>query len=116
MARSSSTSACRAAAARIAYAATTSEGATRAKIPDVWTIHENRRRSTSLVMNSERVRELREEKGMTRRDLAAAAGISVKTVRRVEREKPVMFRTGRAVADALGIEPGPRRGRVLGRV
>jgi transcriptional regulator with XRE-family HTH domain len=69
----------------------------------------------SLVMNTERVQELREEKGMTRRDLAAVAGISMTTARRVEREKPVMFRTGRAVADALGIEPGPRRGRVLGR-
>jgi transcriptional regulator with XRE-family HTH domain len=63
----------------------------------------------SLVMNAERVQELREEKGMTSQDLAAVAGISVKTVRRVEREKPVMFRTGRAVADTLGVEPGARR-------
>jgi transcriptional regulator with XRE-family HTH domain len=67
----------------------------------------------SLVMNTERVQELREEKGMTRRDLAAVAGISMTTARRVEREKPMMFRTGRAVAGALGIEPSPGPGRVL---
>jgi len=68
-----------------------------------------------VVMSASRVRELREEKGMTSQDLAGEAGISVSTAYRVEREKPVMFRTGRAVADALGVEPGPRRGRVLGR-
>ena len=66
-----------------------------------------------VVMNSERVRELREEKGMTRRDLAGAAGISAETVRRVELEEPVYFRTGRAVAKALGVEPSPSLGRVL---
>jgi transcriptional regulator with XRE-family HTH domain len=64
-------------------------------------------------MNTEQVQTLREQKGMTRRDLAAVAGISVNTVRHVEREKPMMFRTGRAVADALGIEPSPSLGRVL---
>lgn len=52
-----------------------------------------------VVMSSERVRELREEKGMTRRDLAGVAGISVSTVERIEREVSVTFRTGRAVAD-----------------
>jgi transcriptional regulator with XRE-family HTH domain len=67
----------------------------------------------SLVMNAERVQELREEKGMTSQDLAAAAGISMTTARRVGREKPMMFRTGRAVADALGVEPSPGLGRVL---
>ena len=66
-----------------------------------------------VVMDSERVRELREEKGMSRRDLAGAAGISAKTVRRVELEEPVYFRTGRAVAKALGVEPSPSLGRVL---
>jgi len=66
-----------------------------------------------VVMDSERVRELREERGMTRRDLAGEAGISVDTVRSVEREKPVTFRTGCAVAGALGVEPSPSLGRVL---
>jgi hypothetical protein len=40
----------------------------------------------------------------------------VSTARRVEREEPVYFRTGRAVAKALGVEPSPSLGRVLGRV
>ena len=66
-----------------------------------------------VVMDSERVRELREEKGMSRRDLAGAAGISAQTVRRVELEEPVYFRTGRAVAEALGVEPSRDLGRVL---
>jgi transcriptional regulator with XRE-family HTH domain len=84
-------------------------------IPNAWTIHENGEETVYVVMNSERVRELREEKGMSRRDLAGAAGVSVETARRIEREAPVTFRTGRAVADALGVEPSPSLGRVLGR-
>jgi transcriptional regulator with XRE-family HTH domain len=72
-----------------------------------------RRRSVYVVMNADRVRELREEKGMTRRDLAGAAGISAETARRVERAEPVYFRTGRAVAEALGVEPSRDLGRVL---
>ena len=66
-----------------------------------------------VVMNSERVEELREQKGMARRDLAGAAGISVSTARRVELEEPVTFRTGRAIAVALGVEPPRSLGRVL---
>jgi transcriptional regulator with XRE-family HTH domain len=65
------------------------------------------------VMNGERVQELREEKGLSKRALAAAAGISVSTVRRAEREKPLYLSTGRKVADALGVEPSPSLGRVL---
>jgi transcriptional regulator with XRE-family HTH domain len=64
-------------------------------------------------MNTERVQTLREQKGMSRRDLAAVAGISAETVRSVELEQPVYFRTGRAVASALGVEPSPSLGRVL---
>jgi transcriptional regulator with XRE-family HTH domain len=66
-----------------------------------------------VVMDAERVQELREEKMMSRRDLAGAAGISVSTVRRAEREKPLYLSTGRKVADALGVEPSPSLGRVL---
>jgi transcriptional regulator with XRE-family HTH domain len=68
-----------------------------------------------VVMDDERVQELREQKGMSRRDLAGVAGISMTTARRVEGEEPVTFRTGRAVADALGVEPAPSLGRVLQR-
>jgi len=66
-----------------------------------------------VVMDSEQVRELRKQKGMSRRDLAGAAGVSAETARRVELEEPVTFRTGRAVASALGVKPSPSRGRVL---
>jgi transcriptional regulator with XRE-family HTH domain len=66
-----------------------------------------------LMMNSERVEELRAERGLSKRALAAEAGISLKTVRRLEREAPVTFRTGCAVAGALGVEPSPSLGRVL---
>jgi transcriptional regulator with XRE-family HTH domain len=64
-------------------------------------------------MNSEQVRSLREERGLSKRGLAAAASVSVSTVKRVEREEPVYFRTGRRVAKALGVEPSPSLGRVL---
>jgi transcriptional regulator with XRE-family HTH domain len=68
-----------------------------------------------VVMDSKQVRSLREQKGMTRRDLAGEAGISAETARRVELEEPVRFSTGRAVAEALGVEPSRDLGRVLGR-
>jgi transcriptional regulator with XRE-family HTH domain len=66
-----------------------------------------------VLMNSERVQELRQEKGLSKRDLAGAAGISPATATRVEREEPVTFRTGRKVAAAFGIGPSPSLGRVL---
>jgi transcriptional regulator with XRE-family HTH domain len=68
-----------------------------------------------VVMCRERVRALREEKGMSKRALAEKAGISVSTAKRVEREVPVTFRTGRAVAGALGVGPSRDLGRVLRR-
>jgi len=57
-----------------------------------------------VVMNGERVQELREEKALSKRALAAEAGISEKTARNAERGVPVTFGTGRAVAGALGVE------------
>jgi len=68
-----------------------------------------------VVMNRERVRELRKEKGLSERDLAAVAGVSMKTARSAEREVSVTFRPGRAVAEALGVGPSPSLGRVLAR-
>jgi transcriptional regulator with XRE-family HTH domain len=66
-----------------------------------------------LLMYGERVAALREEQMMSRRALAAEEGISAQTVRRVELELPVTFRTGRAVAEALDVRPPRRLGRVL---
>jgi DNA-binding XRE family transcriptional regulator len=59
-----------------------------------------------VEMNGAKVRELREEKGMSKRALAEAAGITPKTARRAEREEPVSLWTARKVAteggDGLG--------------
>jgi transcriptional regulator with XRE-family HTH domain len=60
-----------------------------------------------LVMNSKRIQELREEKGLSRRELAEAAGISMDTLRRVEREEPVSLKTAFHIAEVLEV-PHPR--------
>ena len=57
------------------------------------------------VMNSKRVQELREKKGLSRQKLAAAAGISLSTANRVEREEPVQVATAWKVAGAFGMHP-----------
>jgi transcriptional regulator with XRE-family HTH domain len=59
----------------------------------------------------EQVKSLREERGMTKRDLAEAAGISRTTVRNAERGEPVRTKTARGVATALGVYPLQRLGR-----
>jgi transcriptional regulator with XRE-family HTH domain len=59
----------------------------------------------------ERVRTLREEQGMSKRDLAAAAGISKTTARNAERGAPVRSKTARRAARALGVDPPQRLGR-----
>jgi len=59
----------------------------------------------------ERVRALREEQGMSKRDLAVAAGISKTTARNAERGEPVRAKTARRVAEALGVYPLQRLGR-----
>ena len=59
----------------------------------------------------ERVKTLREEQGMSKRDLAVAAGISKTTARNAERGAPVRSKTARKVAAALGGDPPQRMGR-----
>ena len=59
----------------------------------------------------ERVKALREECGITKGDLAAAAGISKKPARNAERGEPVRSKTARKVAAALGVDPPQRLGR-----
>lgn len=56
------------------------------------------------VMNSNRVRQLRKQRGMNRRDLATQAGISESTARRVERGSPVQASTVWKVAGVFGLE------------
>jgi len=58
----------------------------------------------------ERVKTLREERGMTKRDLAAA-GISKTTARNAERGEPIRSKTSREVARALEVDPPQRLGR-----
>ena len=63
----------------------------------------------------ERVKALRKERGMTKRDLAVAAGVSPKTAGTAERGEPVRSKTARKVAAALGVDPPQRLGRPANR-
>ena len=60
---------------------------------------------------SERVKTLREEREMIKRDLAATAGVSKATARNAERGAPVRSKTARKVARALDVDPTQRLGR-----
>ena len=64
-----------------------------------------------VEMHGDKVQELRSARGMSRRDLAAAAGISRSTARRAERAEPVRLTTAKAVAAALEVDPPQRLGR-----
>ncbi len=57
------------------------------------------------MMNGRRVEELREEKGLSRKELAEAAGISEAALRSVVREERVMVRTAKKVGTVLGVDP-----------
>ncbi len=58
-----------------------------------------------VVMDTPKVRELREERGLSRRDLARAVGLAESTLRSVERGEPARLATARKVAAYLGAEP-----------
>jgi len=64
-----------------------------------------------VEMHGDKVQELRSARGMSRRDLAAAAGISLSTAWRAERAEPVRVSTAKAVAAALEVDPPQRLGR-----
>ena len=68
-----------------------------------------------VEMHGEQVRALREGRGMSKRDLAAAAGVSKTTMRNAERGEPVQTETARKVARALEVDPPQRLGRVSRR-
>lgn len=63
------------------------------------------------LLYPERVKVLREEQWMSKRDLAVAAGISKTTAKNTERGEPVRSKTARKVAAALGVDPPQRIGR-----
>ena len=58
-----------------------------------------------------KLRELREERSLSMRELADMAGITHQTVYRIEHgQMNVQPRTRRKLAAALGVEPGELRG------
>jgi transcriptional regulator with XRE-family HTH domain len=57
------------------------------------------------VMNADKVRQLRARKGMSKRDLAIAAGVSESTARRVELGARVQGETAWKVAGVFGLHP-----------
>ena len=66
-----------------------------------------------VKMNPERVRSLREEKGMSRKGLAEAAGISPRTAARAERGELVQGSTATAVAAVFSEGPSESLERVV---
>jgi transcriptional regulator with XRE-family HTH domain len=56
-------------------------------------------------MNVDKVKQLRARHGMSRKDLADAAGISLSTARRVERKATVQAATVWKVAGVFGLHP-----------
>ena len=64
-----------------------------------------------VMLYPERVKAMREEQGMSKRDLAVAAGISKTTARNAERGVAVRSKTARKVAAALRVHPLQRLGR-----
>jgi transcriptional regulator with XRE-family HTH domain len=68
-----------------------------------------------LVMDGEQVRSLREQKGMSQRQLAEASGVSKKTLSNVEVGKVhTLPSTARKIGVALDVDPRSL-GRVAGR-
>jgi transcriptional regulator with XRE-family HTH domain len=57
------------------------------------------------VMDGEKIRAMRQERGLSRGELAQAAGVSAETVARVERGDRVLARTGWRVARVFGMRP-----------
>src|SRR5829696_7483596 len=97
----------------ISHAATTSEGATRARLTRLQTnvcraCHNElpRRKRMVYLVDGEQVRSLREEKGMSQRQLAEASGVSKKTLANVEVGKVhPLPSTARKIAAALEVDP-----------
>jgi transcriptional regulator with XRE-family HTH domain len=57
------------------------------------------------VMDGEKIEAMRQERGLSRQELAERAGIAVDTVARVERSERVRAKTGWRVALVFGLHP-----------
>ena len=57
------------------------------------------------TLDPEKVKAIARERGLDRAALAEAAGVSMDTVRRIERAERVTFYTSRKVGRALEVEP-----------
>jgi transcriptional regulator with XRE-family HTH domain len=62
-----------------------------------------------VIMDGERVTRLREEQGLSKKDLANKAGVTQATIARAEDSRPMFPQTARLLGAALGVDP-----RVLG--
>ena len=59
-----------------------------------------------VMLNGEKVREIREQKWLSRAELAGKAGIATSTLRNVEvNAGPVRLGTARGIGEALGVSP-----------
>jgi transcriptional regulator with XRE-family HTH domain len=69
-----------------------------------------------VAIDGRKVRALREERAMTRRELAEVAGLGESTVRNVEKGANVRVRTVRNVAAVFGMRPQELGRPVSGKV
>jgi DNA-binding XRE family transcriptional regulator len=58
-----------------------------------------------VVMSSEKIEAMRQERGLSRQGLAREAGLAVATVGSVERGERVRVKTARSVARVFGMHP-----------
>jgi transcriptional regulator with XRE-family HTH domain len=56
-------------------------------------------------MDGEKIEAMRQERGLSRQELAQEAGVVVETVARVERGERVRAKTGWRVARVFGVHP-----------
>ena len=61
------------------------------------------------VIDGEKLQTMREERGLSRQDLAREAGISLETVSKAERGHRVRGKTAWKVANVFGLHPSERR-------
>jgi transcriptional regulator with XRE-family HTH domain len=57
------------------------------------------------VMDGEKIEAMRQERGLSRQEFAERAGISMSTLRSVERGRRVRAKTGWRVARGFGVHP-----------